>query len=127
MGTSNLQSHKAQDFDIEAFLAHENYNSISNQNDIAVIKLSRKVHFDKKFLRPACLWSEDLDDFSKAIATGFGSTEYGGPMSNDLAKTGLDILNNSVCVQAFEHRVAVASNQICAGREKSDTCQGGKK
>lgn len=121
---------------VEAFISHERYDFVSKQNDIALIKLEKRVKFAAPFyVRPACLWQDEDLPVDKAIATGFGASQQGGEMSADLMKVRLDILENEVCEKYFvedddedyrDGSVVINSNQLCIGSYESgkDTCQG---
>lgn len=92
------------------------------------MRLAHRVEFTN-FIRPACL--TQVNNFgAKAIATGWGSTENYGSTSDELLKVQLDLLDNNLCVEAFEDDddVVIDEDQICAGLLSGgrDTCQGGK-
>lgn len=119
-----------EDYSIESFTRHENYNTRTKANDIAVIKLSTNVPFDNpQKIRPACLWQSDNIGQPTAIATGWGYTQYAGSISNELMKVQLDLLDNNVCSKSFEDdgNIVISKKQICAGvlAGGRDTCQGG--
>ena len=65
-----------KDFEIENIIVHPNYKPISNENDIALIKLTLEVEFTR-FIRPACVWNKPHIEHQLALATGWGATEYG--------------------------------------------------
>lgn len=114
------------DIPIESFTSHELYNRETRQNDIALIKMRNPVTFTK-FIRPACL--HNAEPSGNVTAVGFGYTEYAGAFSNTLMKVGLNVLDNNVCVRAYDdNQVLINRNQVCAGVLAGgfDTCQGGK-
>lgn len=116
-----------ENVDIAEFIKHEQYSKTSKQNDIMLVRLARDLTFTL-FLRPACLSQESYISDLKAVATGWGATEYAGSNSDVLLKVGLDILDLNLCQTAFEDHaeVIVNNNQICSGilAGKKDTCQG---
>lgn len=118
-----------QNVDIAEFIKHEQYSKESKQNDIMLVRLARDLVFEL-FLRPVCLSQERYISDQRAVATGWGATEFAGPSSEDLLKVGLDILDLNLCKTAFEdhQEIIVNDNQICSGilAGKKDTCQGGK-
>lgn len=74
---------------------------------------------------PVCLpFYSANDDFSgdDVIATGWGTTEFGGPVSDYLRKVDLTVLSNSdeKCVSAYPK---IQDSQLCAYKEGKDTCQ----
>ncbi|XP_062550361.1 CLIP domain-containing serine protease B4-like [Armigeres subalbatus] len=72
-------SDKAEDYEIETYRRHENYTSDPTHNDLALIKLPRKVSFTE-FVSPVCLpLSEQLRNQSEVgkifTAVGWGTTD----------------------------------------------------
>jgi len=55
---------------------HPDYKPPAKYNDIALLKLDRRVEFNE-FIRPACLYTSDTFQVTKTLATGWGKTEYG--------------------------------------------------
>lgn len=56
---------------IDSFIAHEDYNKDTKQNDIAVIKMKQSAPLSKS-IRPACLQQSENIGKTKAVATGWG-------------------------------------------------------
>jgi len=115
------------DVPIERFINHEAYNRQTKENDIALIKLSQSVSFTKS-IRPACLHQTEAIGKAKAVATGWGYTEYGGQTSDILQKVQLDIIGNQQCRDFHNNRkdYGIFDSQICAGviEGGNDTCGG---
>lgn len=65
----------AQIINIDSFTSHPQYRSYEKYYDIALIKLKSFIRFDVH-VRPACLASV-ARPWQKAIAIGFGKTQYG--------------------------------------------------
>lgn len=133
MGSLKLKSNDrhspAQDYDIESFISHEQYDPNTKQNDIALIKLKTLVDLSNSHrIRPACLWQSNKINQNSAIATGWGKTEYLGVPSNELMKVKLDLVESDECQFIIGVKNAlITGSQICAGLSaKKDTCQGGK-
>lgn len=129
MGSLKLKSNDrhspAQDYDIEDFIVHEDYNRMTKQNDIALIKLKIPVDFSNHRIRPACLWQSHNINQTYAIASGWGATQYEGESSNNLMKVKLDLLESDECSIVIGS-ILITENQICAGLSgRRDTCQGG--
>lgn len=68
----------AQLIPIAQFNTHPSYQKSEKYNDIALIRLQTQIQFNE-FVRPACLNTEPLQSlqWKKAIASGFGKTQYG--------------------------------------------------
>lgn len=64
------------DYAISKIITHPEYKPPSKYNDIALLKLSRKVTF-YKHIRPACLYLDERLSQDKAVATGWGRRTYG--------------------------------------------------
>jgi len=64
---------------VRAILAHAEYNSITRDNDIAVVQLDRPVTFTRNIHR-VCLpaATQNIIPDSVAYVTGWGSLTYGG-------------------------------------------------
>ncbi|XP_046988072.1 serine protease snake-like [Schistocerca americana] len=63
------------DYHIADLVRHPEYKGPSKYNDIALLRLSERVDFNK-FIRPACLYTHDKFSVSKTVATGWGKIEY---------------------------------------------------
>lgn len=120
-------SNDGRDINIAQFIKHEYYDKDAKQNDIMLLKLDQQVSFSPR-IRPICLSQVSTIADKKALASGWGATEYAGSNSDDLLKVGLDILDLNLCKTAFEdyEDVIINNNQICSGilAGKEDTCQG---
>lgn len=101
------------------FITHPSYSPGSKKYDIALMKLSQNFDFanDKRVL-PACLQTQNNID-SKAIATGWGVTEFAGDQAAKLQKVHLDIID---CAKKDRNLFST----ICTSSPGKDTCQGGE-
>lgn len=111
-------------------IPHPEYKQSSHYNDIALIKLSRKVIFTP-YIRPICLPLQASGPQKRAIASGWGAIGFGQERSSSLLKVTLDLFSHDECKDLFEEtrklRTGVnATTQMCAGSRNStkDTCQG---
>lgn len=98
-------------------------------NDIALIKLKKKVTVTK-YVMPACLWNKpDLPSGIKLQASGFGKTDNGGDMSPILNKVSLFEVTNDKCGEIWKSimRRGILDTHLCAYDESDDsmdTCEG---
>lgn len=117
-----------KDFLIEDFFIHPKYLPKSKYHDIALIKFQGKVELSSS-IRPACLWQTHQINYTDAIATGWGNTDFAGLKSDDLLKVDLSLIDTDVCRPYFEPSSnlinGIIDTQICAGSltENKDTCQ----
>lgn len=58
---------------------------------------------------------------NSVTVAGWGTTEYGGPLSSYLRKTDVGVIANSVCDDTFA--VAASNDFICTYGNGKDTCQ----
>lgn len=70
---SNVDGAEPEDYDIESFIKHDDFDHLTKENDIGLIKLANNVKFSK-FIRPACLQQLNRIDGEISIVTRwFGS------------------------------------------------------
>lgn len=119
----------AEEFGIESFVIHDDYNNPKFSNDIGLLRLSRDVTF-KDHIKPICLpIAADVQrqTFQKYILTGWGTTENGSP-SNELLQAYLPRVDNQACLRKLKARrmnIQLSSKQMCAGDENLvDACKG---
>uniref|UniRef100_A0A182JZN4 Peptidase S1 domain-containing protein n=1 Tax=Anopheles christyi TaxID=43041 RepID=A0A182JZN4_9DIPT len=119
-----------EDYDIAERIPHPEYKQTSHYNDIALLKLNRKVIFSP-YIRPVCLPVQAAIPQKRAIATGWGAIGFGLEQSSSLLKVTLDMFGFDECKDLFEatRKLRTGLNvttQMCAGSRNStkDTCQG---
>ena len=119
-----------QTFRVSRVIAHPQYRSPKQYNDIALVELESEMRFNE-YSRPACLNSETSIDQQSAIATGWGNTGLFGDSSEILLKVTLDLFKFDECSSKYEknrflENGLVENQQLCAGsyNEEKDTCEG---
>ncbi|XP_058060708.1 venom protease-like [Anopheles bellator] len=119
-----------EDYDVIERIPHPEYKQSAHYNDIALLKLNRKVIFSP-YIRPICLPVQGNLPQKRAIATGWGAIGFGLGQSSSLLKVTLDLFTYDECKDQFELtrklRTGInATTQMCAGSHNStkDTCQG---
>lgn len=119
----------AEEFGIESFQIHDDYNNPKFSNDIGLLRLNKDVTM-KDHIKPICLpITADVQHqtFPKYILTGWGTTENGSP-SNELLQAYLPRVENQACLQKLKARrmnIQLSSKQMCAGDENLvDACKG---
>jgi len=118
-----------EDFTIGEYIEHPDYESGSEKNDIALIKLSSSVTF-RNGLSPACLPDQfkgvSLDDLTKRPAIiGWGSTAGFQSTVEHLREAYVPLVKNPTCKDKYAALGRdISSKQICAGDETYDSCGG---
>ncbi|XP_028135555.2 phenoloxidase-activating factor 1-like [Diabrotica virgifera virgifera] len=111
---------------ISKIIIHKDYDTTLHSNDIALLRLSRKIAYTDS-VRPICLPEpneESLGSYDVLITSGWGYTRYG--RSDVKLKVDLPFRNKDECTALFKNtNVKLNDNQICAGGEEGkDSCQG---
>ncbi|EEB18115.1 tripsin, putative [Pediculus humanus corporis] len=117
------------DVGIDRIISHPNYYKPELRNDIALIRLSKKIE-NKTSIRPICLpknktFSERIMmKTDTAVVTGWGTTET-GIKSQVLLKATLPIVSSNDCLKVYKKKIPITESQICAGGEDGkDSCSG---
>jgi len=113
---------------VERIINHPNYNRISLNNDIALLKLTNKINFKvHPHIRPICLPAYGSNkDYSGYIATvtGWGTTSYGGRTSEYLKEVDLRVLANRECRWWDWSLRSITDQMMCTYAKNKDDCQG---
>ncbi|GLV32010.1 tracheal-prostasin [Carabus blaptoides fortunei] len=111
---------------IQKVIRHENYNSRSYDNDIALLKLNYPVPLDNQ-VRPVCLPPAG-ESFAgmDGVIMGWGAIKEGGPLSGTLQEVSVPIITNEECGKTAYGSTRITENMLCAGFPKGgrDSCQG---
>ncbi|KAH8388565.1 hypothetical protein KR093_010024, partial [Drosophila rubida] len=114
------------DVGIEKILLHEKYDSKTNINDIALLRLNSTVSF-QKHIKPICLPISDelkqqAETLSEYFVTGWGTTENGSS-SDVLLQANVPLQPRSACSRAYRRNVL--DSQLCVGGgDLQDSCKG---
>lgn len=117
-----------QPFFVEKILLNKNYNTATNDQDIALLKLTSPVAFNDK-IQPACLpgFDQEFSASTQCWTSGFGTTEEGSQSSStDLMEVTVNLISRDVCNGRNVYRGAVTKYMLCAGDLAGgrDSCQG---
>ncbi|XP_060596817.1 trypsin alpha-3-like [Ruditapes philippinarum] len=112
-------------FDASSIIKHNQYNSRTFSNDIAIIKFNGKLPFDliETFASPACLPSRDYLDNENAVVSGWGTTSEGGSSSSTLKYVWKTAMSKIRCEQT-NNGGHLDKTMMCAEEAGKDACQG---
>ncbi|XP_061596206.1 transmembrane protease serine 2 [Cololabis saira] len=112
---------------VQRIINHENYDSNTNDNDIALLKLGTPMAFTRT-VRPVCLPNSGIDmpAGSQAWITGWGALRSSGQPPDKLNQAQVTIYSRDICNEDHVLNGQVTQTMICAGRLQGgvDTCQG---
>ena len=116
-----------QEFKIEKLFIHPKYNTETQDNDVALIKLNRPATLNNR-VNTICL-PDDSFHFppgTRCTISGFGATAWMGSASNVLMQAEVPIVSMKICSHEASYGGKVTKNMICAGMRKGgvDACQG---
>lgn len=103
---------------------HPQYDPYNIDYDIAVLELEEDLEFSDS-VKPIPLVTSKPADGSLSTVTGWGATREGGPISQQLQRVRVDIVNREDCAKSYAG-FAITQRMICAGVPQGgkDACQG---
>jgi secreted trypsin-like serine protease len=113
--------------EVDRIIVHEKYNSTSNENDIALVKMKTEI---KNLPSPRAIAlpsaSLTIPTSQPLEVTGWGATQEGGEGSNVLLKATVPLTDTAVCNKSAAPGSRVSPTMICAGYKEGgvDSCQG---
>jgi hypothetical protein len=122
---------------VKRSIKHPDYNSAIHSNDIGLIELVDEIKFDRKFIHPACLPIDDLENQKIIIITGFGYTIRGdrSSVADWMQKANITEQPQSKCANKYspylnQGLLEFTEKQFCATATNPstgktiDTCRG---
>jgi len=101
-------------------IVHENYNSATTNNDIALLELRDNVTFTDD-IHPACVGLQDDPVHGEGVAvTGWGTLSSGGSSSDVLQEVQVPVVADCGTYSPSD----ITDAMICAGVQGKDSCQG---
>uniref|UniRef100_A0A8B9PX85 Serine protease 55 n=1 Tax=Apteryx owenii TaxID=8824 RepID=A0A8B9PX85_APTOW len=113
-------SHKLENKKLDSLILHENFDSESLENDIALILLDSPIQFNEQKM-PICLpFISDLHVWKDCWVAGWGTTLAA---SQVLQKVEMKLISREQCLEWIPQ---LADSMLCAGLEEGgkDACQG---
>jgi len=114
-----------QTFNVAQMKMHENYNDVTYENDIAIIKLDRPATRSKS-VWPTCLPPRaERYTNRRAFVIGWGTIYFGGPTSSTLQEVNVRVWEPEDCKKNYATLDRdVLDTMLCAGETNRDSCQG---
>lgn len=116
---------------ISKTIYHPDYKSTSYYNDIALLKLDRKINFNE-FIQPACLPKTKESLYTNLTSAGWHYIDSLGIKTKQFSISSLEHFNHTVCNENYKIENSKLENgildeiQICAGSwfGSQDSCFG---
>ncbi|XP_042864709.1 uncharacterized protein LOC122248640 [Penaeus japonicus] len=113
-----------QHISIKEIIMHEKYDSLTVDNDIALIQLSGPVQYNAG-ISPVCLpfqfASKDFQGENVTV-TGWGTNVFQGEVNQALHEVELPVISDSKCKEYLGG--SITSNMMCTYNPGRDACQG---
>nr|XP_043870323.1 uncharacterized protein si:dkey-32n7.7 isoform X2 [Solea senegalensis] len=130
LGRQNLQGTNPNEVSrsVARIILHPNYDGDTNNNDIALLRLSSPVTFTD-YIRPVCLAASGsvFNNGTDSWVTGWGAVNEGVslPFPESLQEVEVPVLGNRQC-NCLNGVGTITDNMICAGVlvGGKDSCQG---
>ncbi|XP_026109639.1 transmembrane protease serine 4-like isoform X2 [Carassius auratus] len=110
---------------VDTIVVHNNYSHLSNDFDIAMLKLTWPVTVGDSIL-PVCLPPHQLSVKEMLVVTGWGLLKEKGELPSVLQKALVPLIDRSECSKPSVYGSAITPRMLCAGFLKGniDACQG---
>lgn len=125
-GGSNQLSSGGRVYGVTRVIVHERYDSITQENDIALLQLSQRAVVSTVSPLPATEADRLAGAGTAATAIGWGLTSEGGDVQNTLRRVGVEIVSNQACNAPGAYAGGITDGMLCAGFRAGgrDSCQG---
>lgn len=121
---SSLWNLGGQLIDVTTVIKHSGYNTISQANDIALLKLSNKVKLSESVKIISLATKQDLLQGSRAYLAGWGYTnETSSIIPKILHGVEVSVISQEACRKQYTGYPIFDSN-VCAFALGKDSCQG---
>jgi secreted trypsin-like serine protease len=121
---STTQETQSQRIEIGDVIDHPGYDDNTMDNDISLLKVRNQIVYSNT-ISPVCLpfkFAQEEFANENIVASGWGTTQEGGSVSNTLNQVSLPVLTTEQCRRYMPGQVT--DNMICTYQPGKDTCQG---
>ncbi|KAI0216120.1 Ovochymase-1 [Lamellibrachia satsuma] len=111
--------------ELEKIYVHPEYNNVTNNNDLALLKMKKRIRFTRE-VSPVCLPdSDDPLNYYDCMVTGWGKSNGTGDRTV-LRELGVPLIDTETCNGTTWYQGRVSHLMLCAGHETGgkDSCQG---
>ena len=109
-----------QDVNIKAIYTHGNYNSSTNENDIALVYLHEPVQLNER-VNPVCLANKgDAKAGTECVTFGWGSSSFQRLPAVSVLSVKLPLVSREICNAKTAFNDRVTKDMICAGVRKGE-------
>lgn len=126
LGGHNITADYTEQRRVREIHAHENFDIVTFNNDIALLHLDRPVHYGPT-VQPGCLPAADRSDYTGAmtIISGWGRLGERQPTSPVLRALIVPVWSQEQCYESDYGRKRITDNMMCAGYHdgNKDACQ----
>lgn len=115
---------KAKVRSVAEIIMHEDYDTFTTNNDVALLKLASPITCGKR-IAGACLAPVEPEAGSKVTVSGWGSLKYQGNSPSKLMFVNVNVIDKDKCNDWYGG-IIDDNTMICAGLVKGgkDSCQG---
>lgn len=120
--TTGIDTPHAAVYTLSRLIGHAGFNVATSANDIGLVTTASTIAFNLA-VGPACLpfqFTGTTFAGTSVIATGWGTTDFGGLVSQKLRRVSLDVITNAVCRRSYPK---LQNMNICTYTSGKDTCQ----
>lgn len=108
---------------------HENFKSLTMENDIALLKLKSELHLNPKYSINAISLANKTKTLGLCLASGWGITDATKRPNNRLYAINIPLINRTQCSRMYntsDVTVNITDGMLCSGLVAGgkDTCQG---
>lgn len=113
----SVQEGSEQVLEVKEIILHPEYDVLTYENDIAVIKLTEHLHFNE-YVQPINLPPEGMTLTGECMVAGWGPVNEGGEDTDVPYKATVPIWSHDDCSNTLAGIFDVAEHMVCAGYEE---------